>query len=85
METIIQEIHVERPRKPEWLKARVPGGENYSRLKSLIDKSRLHTVCEEARCPEYGRMLEFRHRNVHDPWRYMHTKLRLLRREDRPS
>jgi len=48
METIIQEIHVERQRKPEWLKARVPGGENYSRLKSLIDKSRLHTVCEEA-------------------------------------
>ena len=54
METIIQEIHVERQRKPEWLKARVPGGENYSRLKSLIDKSRLHTVCQEARCPNMG-------------------------------
>ena len=54
METIIQEIHVERQRKPEWLKARVPGGENYSRLKTLIDKSRLHTVCEEARCPNMG-------------------------------
>jgi lipoyl synthase len=54
METIIQVIHIERPRKPEWLKARVPGGENYSQLKSLIDKSRLHTVCEEARCPNLG-------------------------------
>ena len=54
METIIQEIHVGRQRKPEWLKARVPGGENYSRLKTLIDKSRLHTVCEEARCPNMG-------------------------------
>jgi lipoic acid synthetase len=54
METIIQEIEVKRPRKPEWLKARVPGGENYSRLKSLIDGSRLHTVCEEARCPNMG-------------------------------
>ncbi|MGA7162112.1 MAG: lipoyl synthase [Bacteroidota bacterium] len=54
METIIQEIPVERPRKPEWLKARVPGGENYSRLKTLIDESRLHTVCEEARCPNMG-------------------------------
>jgi lipoic acid synthetase len=54
METIIQEIQVERQRKPEWLKARIPGGENYSRLKSLIDKSRLHTVCEEARCPNMG-------------------------------
>jgi len=54
METIIQEIPVERLRKPEWLKARVPGGENYSQLKSLIDKSQLHTVCEEARCPNMG-------------------------------
>ena len=54
METIMQEIPVERQRKPEWLKARVPGGESYSRLKSLIDKSRLHTVCEEARCPNMG-------------------------------
>ncbi len=54
METIIQEIPVERPRKPEWLKARVPGGENYSRLKNLIDHRKLHTVCEEARCPNMG-------------------------------
>ena len=54
METIMQEIPAERQRKPEWLKARVPGGESYSRLKSLIDKSRLHTVCEEARCPNMG-------------------------------
>ena len=54
METIIQEIPMERQRKPEWLKARVPGGENYSQLKGLIDRSRLHTVCEEARCPNMG-------------------------------
>jgi lipoic acid synthetase len=54
MEIIIQEIPVERPRKPEWLKARVPGGENYSRLKNLIDNRKLHTVCEEARCPNMG-------------------------------
>lgn len=41
-------------RKPEWLKARVPGGENYSRLKTMIDDRKLHTVCEEARCPNMG-------------------------------
>jgi lipoic acid synthetase len=41
-------------RKPEWLKARVPGGENYSRLRNLIDERKLHTVCEEARCPNMG-------------------------------
>jgi len=32
----------------------VPGGENYSQLKNLIDHRKLHTVCEEARCPNLG-------------------------------
>ncbi len=60
MEIVIQEIPaVEQPkqnviRKPEWLKARVPGGESYSRLKNMIDERKLHTVCEEARCPNMG-------------------------------
>lgn len=62
MEILIQEISAtETPsessahiRKPEWLKARVPGGENYSRLRTLIDERKLHTVCEEARCPNMG-------------------------------
>ena len=60
MEIVIQEIPAKdevQPtavRKPEWLKARVPGGENYSRLRTLIDERKLHTVCEEARCPNMG-------------------------------
>jgi lipoic acid synthetase len=59
MDFVIQEIHtdVARPdrlQKPEWLKVRIPGGENYARLKGLIDSHRLHTVCEEARCPNMG-------------------------------
>jgi len=37
--------------KPEWLKIRPPGGENYSRIKELLKGLKLHTVCEEARCP----------------------------------
>ncbi len=41
-------------RRPEWLKARIPTGESYSKLKSIIDAHRLHTVCEEARCPNMG-------------------------------
>src|SRR5512136_2230271 len=58
-ELIIQEIPMEpapapRVRKPEWLKARVPGGEQYSTLRRLIDDRKLHTVCEEARCPNMG-------------------------------
>ena len=43
-----------RPARPAWLKVRVPGGDQYARLKSLVDHHRLHTVCEEARCPNMG-------------------------------
>jgi len=40
--------------RPEWLKVRLPGGENYSRLKSLVREQNLHTVCQDARCPNMG-------------------------------
>ncbi len=38
-------------RKPEWLRVRPPGGENYTQLKGLLRTLDLHTVCEEAHCP----------------------------------
>lgn len=41
-------------RKPSWLKVKAPGGENYARLKHLMSDLNLHTVCEEARCPNVG-------------------------------
>jgi len=41
-------------RKPDWIRARVPGGDAYLDLKALIDKHRLHTVCQEASCPNIG-------------------------------
>jgi len=41
-------------RKPSWLKVKAPGGENYVRLKGLMRELDLHTVCEEARCPNVG-------------------------------
>jgi lipoic acid synthetase len=40
--------------KPEWLKVRAPGSENYLRLKGLMRTLGLHTVCEEANCPNIG-------------------------------
>ena len=45
-----------RPRapKPEWLKVRAPGSPNYVRLKGLMRDQGLHTVCEEACCPNIG-------------------------------
>jgi lipoic acid synthetase len=54
MEFVIQEIHDApgpRPPRPEWLKVKVPLGERFSHLKHLIGRQQLHTVCEEARCP----------------------------------
>ena len=40
--------------KPSWLKARIPAGEGYSRLKRLVTEHRLATVCEESKCPNVG-------------------------------
>jgi lipoic acid synthetase len=45
-------------RKPSWIKVRAPGGENYLRLKRLMRELGLHTVCEEARCPNIGECWE---------------------------
>jgi lipoic acid synthetase len=41
-------------RKPEWLKARAPGGETFHSLKKLARDLHLHTVCESAHCPNIG-------------------------------
>jgi lipoic acid synthetase len=40
--------------KPPWLKVRAPGGESYTHLKDTLRSLDLHTVCEEARCPNVG-------------------------------
>jgi len=50
-------VSAEPPRfspKPAWLKVRAPGGESYGQLKETFRKLDLHTVCEEARCPNVG-------------------------------
>ena len=43
-----------RAPKPPWLRVRAPGGETYAHLKSVLRDRNLHTVCEEARCPNVG-------------------------------
>ncbi|MEP6778337.1 MAG: lipoyl synthase [Gemmatimonadaceae bacterium] len=45
-------------RKPSWLKVKAPGGENYLRLKQMMTDLNLHTVCQEARCPNIGECWE---------------------------
>src|SRR5437763_3558527 len=47
-------------RKPAWLKVPAPGGPNYLALKHLMRDLKLHTVCEEAHCPNIGECWEHR-------------------------
>ena len=42
------------PRKPPWLRVKMPSGSTYFELKRLVRENRLHTVCEEAMCPNIG-------------------------------
>jgi lipoyl synthase len=47
-------VSIPLARKPAWLKVRAPGGANYIELKGMMRELGLHTVCEEARCPNIG-------------------------------
>jgi lipoic acid synthetase len=47
-----------RERKPPWLKVRAPGGPNYLRVQGLMRRQALHTICEEAHCPNIGECWE---------------------------
>jgi len=40
--------------KPEWIRARFPGGERFNEIKRILREQELHSVCEEARCPNIG-------------------------------
>ncbi|MBI4316133.1 MAG: lipoyl synthase, partial [Chloroflexi bacterium] len=48
-----EDIHTAPPpmRRPDWLKVRAPSGETYEWLRGLMRSKTLHTVCEEAMCP----------------------------------
>ncbi|MBK7762549.1 MAG: lipoyl synthase [Bacteroidetes bacterium] len=43
-----------RIKKPDWLRVRLPIGENYRHVRSLVDKHKLHTICESGNCPNMG-------------------------------
>lgn len=43
-----------KPKRPAWLKAPAPVGDNYRDLKGLVERLKLHTVCESAACPNVG-------------------------------
>src|SRR4026208_451429 len=52
----VSTLNLLKPRepKPEWLKVRAPGSENYLRLKGIMNDLKLNTVCEDAHCPNIG-------------------------------
>lgn len=49
-----EQINTKPMRRPDWIKVRAPSGETQKKLKMLMRKKELHTVCEEAMCPNMG-------------------------------
>ena len=47
-------LNTSQKRRPDWLKVRAPGGESYTEIKMMMRSKKLHTVCEEAHCPNIG-------------------------------
>jgi lipoic acid synthetase len=43
-----------KERKPEWLRVKLPVGKEYAHVRSLVDKHKLHTICESGNCPNMG-------------------------------
>jgi len=44
----------QRVPKPKWLRVKLPTGENYKKVRSLVDEHKLHTICESGNCPNMG-------------------------------
>lgn len=43
-----------RIKKPKWLRVKLPTGENYRKVRALVDEHKLHTICESGSCPNMG-------------------------------
>ena len=57
METEVQESNTTDKRrlsKPKWLRVKLPTGESYKKVRSLVDQHKLHTICESGNCPNMG-------------------------------
>ena len=49
-----EKITKARVQKPKWLRVKLPTGENYKQVRGLVDKYKLHTICESGHCPNMG-------------------------------
>ncbi len=51
---VISDTLPTRAKRPEWLKVRLPMGENYRKVRSIVDEFQLHTICQSGNCPNMG-------------------------------
>ncbi|MFT3886398.1 MAG: lipoyl synthase [Flavobacteriales bacterium] len=55
MSETLSEIPVERPqRRPDWLRVKLPTGESYRKVRSIVSDHKLHTICQSGNCPNMG-------------------------------
>ncbi len=52
--------------KPKWLKVKLPTQDQADKVRALLRNNKLHTVCEEAACPNLPGVFQSRHRHLHD-------------------
>jgi lipoyl synthase len=50
----ISESQLNRPKKPSWLRVKLPVGKEYAKVRQIVDQNKLHTICESGNCPNMG-------------------------------
>ena len=51
---VIDAVAEQKPKKPNWLRVKLPTGEEYKHVRNLVDQHKLHTICESGNCPNMG-------------------------------
>lgn len=51
---VVDPVVDQKPKKPDWLRVRLPIGEGYKSVRNLVDSHKLHTICESGNCPNMG-------------------------------
>ena len=55
MSEIAEGTAVEQPRrKPDWLRVKLPNGENFKKVRAIVSEHKLHTICQSGNCPNMG-------------------------------
>jgi lipoyl synthase len=53
-ETALPEVERKFSKKPDWLRVKLPIGENYKKVREIVDSNKLHTICQSGNCPNMG-------------------------------